>query len=60
MDRNRSRTSADLRMRRVSLSLAAVALPVCLLGVVQDAVWVLGAGAWLLVAAILIELVYRP
>ncbi|WP_369147868.1 hypothetical protein [Streptomyces sp. R44] len=60
MVRNSSRTPAEIRMRRISLSLAAAALPVCVLGVVQDVVWVLGAGAWLLVAAILIELVYRP
>ncbi|MEU6170216.1 hypothetical protein [Streptomyces tanashiensis] len=60
MGRNSSRTPADIRMRRMSLSLAAAALPVCVLGVVQDVVWVLGLGAWLLVAAILIELVYRP
>ncbi|MGW8762517.1 hypothetical protein ACWGN5_08465 [Streptomyces sp. NPDC055815] len=60
MGRNNSRTPAEIRMRRMSLSLAAAALPVCVLGVVQDVVWVLGVGAWLLVGAILIELVYRP
>ncbi|MFB6833960.1 hypothetical protein [Streptomyces hydrogenans] len=60
MSRNSTRTPADRRMRRMSLSLAAAALPVCLLGGVFDAMWLLGVGAWLVIAAALIELVYRP
>ncbi|WP_063619362.1 hypothetical protein [Streptomyces exfoliatus] len=60
MSRNSTRTPADRRMRRMSLSLAAAGLPVCVLGVVYDAMWLLGVGAWLLIAAVLIELVYRP
>ncbi|MCB8902001.1 MULTISPECIES: hypothetical protein [unclassified Streptomyces] len=60
MSRNSARTPADSRMRRMSLSLAATALPVCALGVAYDTLWLLGAGAWLLIAAVLIELVYRP
>ncbi|GEB55532.1 hypothetical protein GCM10017674_79290 [Streptomyces gardneri] len=60
MSRNSARTPADRRMRRMSLSLAAAGLPVCVLGVVYDAMWLLGVGAWLLIAAVLIELVYRP
>ncbi|MER5962302.1 hypothetical protein [Streptomyces sp. NPDC002057] len=54
------RISSDSSMRRLSLSLAAAALPVGFLGVAHSAVWVLGVGAWLLIAAVLIELVYRP
>ncbi|MCX4986610.1 hypothetical protein [Streptomyces sp. NBC_00572] len=54
------RSPADNRMRRMSLSLAVAALPVCVLGVLFDAMWILGTGAWLLIAAVLIELVYRP
>ncbi|MFD3998742.1 hypothetical protein [Streptomyces sp. NPDC058548] len=60
MSRNSARTPADSRVRRVSLSLAAAALPVCVLGVAYDSLWLLGGGAWLLIAAVLIELVYRP
>ncbi|MFE5945344.1 hypothetical protein [Streptomyces sp. NPDC056480] len=60
MSRNSARTPADSRVRRMSMSLAAAALPVCVLGVFHDALWLLGAGAWLLIAAFLIELVYRP
>lgn len=61
MGRNHARTPAVLRVRRVSLSLAAAAAPtVCVAGIVLDLVWVLGLGAWLLIAAILMELVYRP
>ncbi|ALO13437.1 hypothetical protein AQF52_7851 [Streptomyces venezuelae] len=33
-------------MRRMSLSLVAAALPVCVLGVAYDALWLLGVGAW--------------
>ncbi|WP_143204838.1 hypothetical protein [Streptomyces sp. CB02009] len=60
MSRTRARTSADSRVRRGSLSLAAAAVPVCVLGAAYEALPVLGAGAWLLIAAVLIELVYRP
>ncbi|MEU3431723.1 hypothetical protein [Streptomyces gardneri] len=60
MSRNSARTPADRRMRRMSLSLAATALPVSVLGVAYGSLWLLGVGAWLLIAAFLIELVYRP
>ncbi|MCX5388847.1 hypothetical protein [Streptomyces sp. NBC_00094] len=60
MNRNSVRMSADSRMRRMSLSLAAAALPVSVLGVAYDTMWLLGVGAWFLIAAVLIELVYRP
>ncbi|MFI6423330.1 hypothetical protein ACIBG6_38875 [Streptomyces sp. NPDC050842] len=60
MNRNSARSSADSRMRRMSLSLASAALPVSVLGVVYGTMWLLGVGAWFLIAAILIELVYRP
>ncbi|MEU6934348.1 hypothetical protein AB0A05_35010 [Streptomyces sp. NPDC046374] len=59
MGRNHARTPAGLRVLRESPSLAA-APAVCVAGVVLDLVWVLGLGAWLLIAAILMELVYRP
>ncbi|MFE5973041.1 hypothetical protein ACFQ64_12885 [Streptomyces sp. NPDC056460] len=60
MSRTSARTPADSRVRRRSLSLAAAAVPVCVLGAAYEALLVLGAGAWLLIAAVLIELVYRP
>ncbi len=30
------------------------------LGLVLDSMWLLGAGAWLVIAAVVLELVYRP
>ncbi|MFD4370925.1 hypothetical protein [Streptomyces sp. NPDC058486] len=60
MSQNSARTPGDRRMRRISLSLAAGAVPVCVLGAAAGTVWLLGAAAWLLIAAALIELVYRP
>jgi hypothetical protein len=47
-------------MRRRSVTLAVGAALVGALGVVFDSMWLLGTGAWLLIAAILLELVYRP
>lgn len=46
-------------MRRTSLSLAVAVVPVVALGAAYDSMWLLGIGAWLLIAAVLIELVYR-
>ncbi|MCT4357034.1 hypothetical protein M5362_28340 [Streptomyces sp. Je 1-79] len=60
MSRNTERSRADTRMRRTSLSLAVAVVPVVALGAAYDSMWLLGIGAWLLIPAVLIELVYRP
>ncbi|KOX22459.1 MULTISPECIES: hypothetical protein [unclassified Streptomyces] len=60
MNRYDGRTSADRRVRRISVALAAAVVPVGALGVIADSMWLLGVGAWLLIVAFLMELVYRP
>ncbi len=60
MSKSVGRMSADRSMRRCSVTLALGALLLGALGVAAGSVWVLGAGAWLLIAAVLLELVYRP
>ncbi|MFE5833435.1 hypothetical protein ACFQ67_23100 [Streptomyces sp. NPDC056488] len=60
MSKSVGRMSADRSMRRRSVTLAFGALLLGALGVTAGNVWVLGVGAWLLIAAVLVELVYRP
>jgi hypothetical protein len=48
----------DLRRIEYALFLAAVALVTA--GVLKDMLWLLGIGAWALIAAALIEMIYRP
>ncbi|MEW1906583.1 MULTISPECIES: hypothetical protein [unclassified Streptomyces] len=60
MSKSVGRMSADRSMRRCSVALALGALLLGALGVTAGSVWVLGVGAWLLIAAVLLELVYRP
>ncbi|QUI36302.1 hypothetical protein H9W91_34645 [Streptomyces alfalfae] len=60
MSRNTQRSHADSRMRATSFSLAVAAVLLSALGVALSSVWVLGVGAWLLISAVLIELIYRP
>lgn len=47
-------------MRRNSLALTGMALATGVLATASDSRWLLGIGVWLLIAAILIELIYRP
>ncbi|MFF2189483.1 hypothetical protein [Streptomyces sp. NPDC058155] len=47
-------------MRRNSLVLAGMALATGAVATAYDSRWFLGIGVWLLIAAILIELIYRP
>ncbi|MFE7615988.1 hypothetical protein [Streptomyces sp. NPDC057496] len=54
------RTPADHQVRRLSVMLAVGAVLVSGCGVAADSMWLLGTGAWLLIAAILLDLVYRP
>ncbi|MFF2780703.1 hypothetical protein ACFVU3_38140 [Streptomyces sp. NPDC058052] len=60
MSRNDGRLPSDHRVRRYSVAFGGGALLASSLGLGLDALWLLGAGAWLLIAAVLLELVYRP
>ncbi|MFD9030309.1 hypothetical protein ACFVZW_03940 [Streptomyces sp. NPDC059567] len=60
MSRSDGRLPVDRRVRRMSMALAVAAVLLSALGAVGDSMWLMGAGAWLLIAAILLDLVYRP
>lgn len=60
MSRPEGRTPADRRVRRHAVALGVSAFLVSAAGTATDNLWLLGIGAWLLIAAILLELVYRP
>ncbi|WP_432080968.1 hypothetical protein [Streptomyces sp. WAC 04229] len=47
-------------MKRLFHALLAAAAAVFAVGLLTDALWLLGIGAWTLIAALLVELVYRP
>lgn len=51
---------ADRVMRRRSLILGGGAVLLGAPGAAIGSMWLLGAGAWLLIAAFLLDLVYRP
>ncbi|MGY4387905.1 fatty acid desaturase [Streptomyces sp. TE12347] len=50
----------DRAVRRTVLVLGAAGLTVIATGAILDALWLLGIGVWALIAAMVIELVYRP
>ncbi|MEV6311041.1 hypothetical protein AB0M10_20865 [Streptomyces sp. NPDC051840] len=60
MRRPDGRMPADRVMRRRSLILGGGAVLLGAPGAAIGSMWLLGAGAWLLIAAFLLELVYRP
>ncbi|MFF6788196.1 hypothetical protein ACFY9C_03895 [Streptomyces filamentosus] len=60
MSRPEGRLPSDHRVRRFSVALAGGTLLTSALGLYLDSLWLLGAGAWLLIAAVLLELVHRP
>ncbi|MGW0607195.1 hypothetical protein [Streptomyces sp. NPDC002640] len=60
MSRHDGRLPFDHRVRRCSVALFAGASLASVLALALGSVWLLGAGAWLLIAAFLLELVYRP
>ncbi|MFJ6411140.1 hypothetical protein ACIQK9_37055 [Streptomyces hydrogenans] len=60
MTRSDGRMPADHTVRRRSLGLAAGAVLISALGATTDNLWLLGIGSWLLITAVLLELVYRP
>ncbi|MEV6261846.1 hypothetical protein AB0M42_13990 [Streptomyces sp. NPDC051784] len=60
MRRQNGRMPADRVMRRRSLALGGGAVLLGAPGAAIGNLWLLGAGVWLLIAAFLVELVYRP
>jgi hypothetical protein len=60
MSRHDGRLSFDHRVRRCSVALFSGASLVSAFGLALGSMWLLGAGAWLLIAAFLLELIYRP
>ncbi|MFJ6479738.1 MULTISPECIES: hypothetical protein [unclassified Streptomyces] len=55
-----TRSRPDRTVRRAVLVLAAAGLTLIATGAALDALWLLGIGVWAVIAAIVIELVYRP
>ncbi|MFF0203194.1 hypothetical protein [Streptomyces sp. NPDC005017] len=47
-------------MRRIEYALLLAAVPLVVTGALTDSLWLLGIGAWALIAAGLIEMIYRP
>ncbi|MDD9380033.1 hypothetical protein M8Z33_25920 [Streptomyces sp. ZAF1911] len=54
------RSRPDRAIRRTVLALGAVGLTVIATGAALNALWLLGIGVWAVIAAMSIELVYRP
>ncbi|MFD7627732.1 hypothetical protein ACFV7Q_17120 [Streptomyces sp. NPDC059851] len=52
--------ASDRPIRRTMYALGAVGLTLVVTGAALDLLWLLGIGVWAVIAAILIELVYRP
>ncbi|WP_167367951.1 hypothetical protein [Streptomyces agglomeratus] len=50
----------DRGMRRIVVGLALSAVALAVAGGLADWLWLMGIGAWALIAAFLIELIYRP
>lgn len=50
----------DHAMRRIEYTLFLAAALLGTAGVISDTFWLLGIGAWALIAAGLIEMIYRP
>ncbi|MGW0750649.1 hypothetical protein [Streptomyces sp. NPDC002587] len=55
-----TRSRADRGIRRTVLALGVAGLTVIATGAVLDALWLLGIGGWGVIAAMVLELVYRP
>ncbi|WP_327686118.1 hypothetical protein [Streptomyces sp. NBC_00467] len=52
--------SPDRGIRRTTLTLGAAAVVLIGVGAAADTMWLLGIGVWAVIAATMIELVYRP
>ncbi|MGE9280287.1 hypothetical protein ACP4B2_17370 [Streptomyces rochei] len=53
-------TGPDHRMRRIEHALLLTALLLGTAGALSETMWLLGIAAWVLIAAGLIEMIYRP
>ncbi|MFF9573310.1 hypothetical protein [Streptomyces sp. NPDC014685] len=60
MSRHDGRLPCDHRVRRLSLTLFLGASLTSAVGLTLDSMWLLASGAWQLIAAVLLEMVYRP
>lgn len=47
-------------MRRVIIALTTLALVLVAAGALAGWLWLVGIGAWMLITAFLLELIYRP
>lgn len=47
-------------MRRIEYALFLAAVVLVIVGALSSALWLLGVGVWALIAAGLIEMIYRP
>lgn len=52
--------SADRGMRRLFRVLLLTAVALVAGGVLTETLWLLGIGAWVMIAAGLLEMIYRP
>lgn len=55
-----TRSRADRGIRTTVIALGAAGLTVIAAGAVLDVLWLLGIGVWGVIAAMVLELVYRP
>lgn len=51
---------SDRGMKRLLYALLLPATVLIVVGSLTEALWLLGIGAWMLIGALLIELIYRP
>ncbi|MFD4350322.1 hypothetical protein ACFWQ6_36550 [Streptomyces coelicoflavus] len=51
---------SDRGLRRLLCAMLLTAAALLGAGILTDAVWLLGIGAWVLIAAVLVEMALRP
>ena len=51
---------SDRGMKRLFHALLSAALVLIVVGFLAESLWLLGIGAWMLIGALLIEMIYRP
>ncbi|WP_179166814.1 hypothetical protein [Streptomyces sp. CB03238] len=54
------RSGADQGIRRMVYALTGTAVILIAVGVPTRQMWLLGLGAWVLIGAFLVEMIYRP
>lgn len=53
-------TEGDRGIRRMIYALTLAAATLAAAGGLTNAIWLIGVGVWALIAAFLIEMIYRP